>query len=578
MAISTTNLVQFKTLFKSEFIQTSFRLFALCIGGVVVASCTPEPLSPSSSSVSWFNEEATERGLRYAHISGAVGNFELPEITGGGVALLDVDNDDDLDIYFIQSGELHLKDNASQRNELYLNDGFGNFHKAATPSDLAHEGYGMGVATADYDNDGDIDVYVTNLGVNALLQNDGSGLFVDVTNEAGVGDDSWGTAASFADFDRDGYLDLYVANYLHWDPATALDCYATNIQTYCVPLHNYAAMDRVYRNNGDGTFSNRTIEAGLAAAFGNGLGVVSVDVNNDGWVDVFVANDSMVNQLWLNQGDFTFINDAWYWGVAMDDHGIEKAGMGVSTFDFDHDADFDIVVVNIEEQTDSFFRNEGRYFSDATGSVKLGVHSRRFTRFGLIASDFNNDSCVDLYQANGSVYHDEEDLRKTDYFEEPNTLYRGTCSGEFELVQPEGGTNPPLLYTSRGLAVGDLDNDGFQDLVVVNKDGPANVLMNATPRSSRATSVRFRVLDLRGRDAYNARVSATVNNEVHTRRVQTDGSYLAAHEPHVHFGTSTASQVEEVSVSWLGGTTELFGDYEVGRVYTLRQGEGTAID
>ena len=503
-----------------------------------------------------------------------MGEFELPEITGGGVALLDVENDGDLDVYFIQSGFLHLEDPDSRRNELYLNEGDGTFRKSDQLDDHANSGYGMGVATGDYDNDGDVDIYITNVGPNALLQNDGSGLFFDVTAHAGVGDESWGTAASFADFDRDGYLDLYVANYLHWDPSTALDCYATNIQTYCVPLHNYAAMDRVFRNNGDGAFTDISIKAGLTSAFGNGLGVVSVDINNDGWIDVFVANDSMVNQLWLNNGDFSFTNDAWYWGSAMDDHGIEKAGMGIATFDFDSDADFDVLVVNIEEQTDSFFRNEGSYFTDATGVVGLGAHSRRYTRFGLIASDLDNDSCYDLYQANGSVYHDEEDLAKPDFFQEPNTLYQGTCSGQFQLVRPEGGTHQSLERTSRGLAIGDLDGDGAQDLVVVNKDDKASLLMNVRHDANNLGSARFRVLDEIGRDAYNARVSVRLGDKILVQRVQTDGSYLSAHDPHVHIGTADSLEISDVTVTWLDGESEAFGSFATNAVYTLSKGQG----
>ncbi|MCY4128537.1 MAG: CRTAC1 family protein [Gammaproteobacteria bacterium] len=516
--------------------------------------------------------------MTFSHVSGATGEFELPEITGGGVALLDVENDGDLDVYFIQSGFLHRIDPDSRHNELYLNEGSGTFRKSEQLDDHANSGYGMGVATGDYDNDGDVDIYVTNVGPNALLQNDGSGLFFDVTAAAGVGDDSWGTAASFADYDRDGDLDLYVANYLHWDPSTALDCYATNIQTYCVPLHNYAAMDRVFRNNGDGTFTDISTKAGLASAFGNGLGVVSVDINNDGWIDVFVANDSMVNQLWLNNGDFSFTNDAWYWGSAMDDHGIEKAGMGVATFDFDSDADFDVLVVNIEEQTDSFFRNEGSYFTDATGVVRLGAHSRRYTRFGLIASDLDNDSCYDLYQANGSVYHDEEDLAKPDFFQEPNTLYQGKCSGQFQLVLPEGGTQEPLERTSRGLAIGDLDGDGAQDLVVVNKDAKASLLMNLRRATNNFGSTRFRVLNEFGRDAYNARVTVRLDNKVLIQRVQTDGSYLSAHDPHVHFGTANSQELSDVTVTWLDGKSESFGSFATNNVYTLSKGEGESKD
>ena len=545
----------------------------------LLAACAQPSRTPVNNpdSDAWFEEQAGLRGLSFVHQSGASGEYDLPEITGGGVALLDVENDGDLDIYFIQSGSLKTNQTEVNRNALYLNDGDGYFSLNLDHDGHADRGYGMGVAVGDYDADGDVDIYVTNLGENALLQNNGNGQFTNVASEAGVASSGWSTAASFADFDRDGDLDLYVVNYLHWDPATALDCFSTNIETYCVPLHNYAAMDRIYQNNGDGTFTDRTREAGLAAAFGNGLGAVSVDINDDGWVDVFVANDSMVNQLWLNQGDFTFVNDAWYWGAAMDDHGIEKAGMGIVTFDLDNDADFDVLVVNIEEQTDSFFRNEGTYFSDATAAVNLSAHSRRFTRFGLVAADFDNDGCIDLYQANGSVYHDEEDLWKDDYFKEPNTLYRGTCKGSFELVQPEGGTATPLERTSRGLAVGDLDGDGSQDLVVVNKDSAASLLINVTKSSTNQGYVKLRLLDEKGSDAYNATVRAQLDSRQIFERMQTDGSYLAAHDPHVHIGLASAKQLDSVEVKWLSGNTEHFGSLGANRVHILREGTGKLV-
>lgn len=533
--------------------------------------------SPDEPLAIWFEEQASERGVTFVHQSGATGEFHLPEITGGGVALLDVENDNDLDIYFIQSGNLHAADPATNKNELFFNDGDGSFSKATEIGDYADPGYGMGVATGDYDNDGDVDLYITNLGKNALLNNNGSGQFTNVTAPAGVGGATWSTAASFADFDRDGDLDLYVTNYLHWDPATAMDCFSTHLETYCVPLHNYAAMDQVYRNNGDGSFTDVSRAAGLTAAFGNGLGVVSVDVNNDGWVDVFVANDSMVNQLWINQGDFTFVNDAWYWGAAMDDHGIEKAGMGIVTFDYDHDADFDILVVNIEEQTDSLYRNEGSYFTDGSAQANLGAHSRRFTRFGLVAEDFNNDGCIDLYQANGSVYHDEEDLSKRDLFQESNTLYRGTCNGRFELVLPEGGTKTLLERTSRALAVGDLNRDGRQDLVVVNKDAQASVLMNVTEPSYSSGYLRFRIQNVVGRDAHNAIFQATLADRQIVKRIQTDGSYLAAHDPHVHVGMNKTRRLEDVVIRWPNGWSEGFGSFEPNQTLVLREGEGKAL-
>lgn len=545
--------------------------------GLVSLACSPQTnSSPDRSDLDvWFEDQSSQRGVDFLHQSGARGDYWLPEITGGGVALLDVENDGDLDIYFIQSGHLQEPVDVQPSNVLFLNDGIGNFTAADSTRGLDDQKYGMGVATGDYDGDGDVDIFVTNLGRNSLYQNDSSGTFKDVTNEAGLANENWSTAASFADFDLDGNLDLFVANYLHWNPATELDCHTTHIRSYCVPLHNYAAMDRLYRNNGDGTFKDVTFSAGLARAFGNGLGSVVVDVNEDGLLDIFVANDAMVNQLWINQGDFTFVNDAWFLGVAMDDHGIEKAGMGVVTLDHDDDGDFDLLVVNIQGQTDSFFRNEGSHFLDATGSVGLGIHSRRFTRFGLVAADFNNDGCVDLYQANGSVYHNEEDFHKPDFFQEPNTLYRGTCGNRFELVQPEGSTLPVIEKTSRALAVGDLNADGYLDLVAVNRDAQASVLMNVRSQQGETNFVRFSVVDELGRHAYNSKLTARIGERTVTRRVQTDGGYLSAHEPDVHLGLGRATVVDEVMVTWANGETQSFGSFKAGTRNTLAKVSGS---
>ena len=555
--------------------KTHLGVVGVCVLTLLIGSCADITHQSPIEKDAWFVEKSSQVGVDFKHHSGSQGDFALPEITGGGVALVDVDNDADLDLFFVQGGCLSETCPQSLAHGLYINAGNGLFITTDYPIHLASQQYGMGVTTGDYDNDGDVDLFVSHIGPNLLLRNDGTGRFLDVSNEAGLTDDSWGTSATFADFDQDGYLDLYVANYMHWSSSAQLDCSSTSIETYCLPMHDYAAMDRVYRNLGDGTFENRTLQAGLASAIGNGLGVVANDFNNDGQVDVFVANDSMVNQLWINQGGFTFVDEAWNQGVAMDDHGIEKAGMGVVSFDYDADQDFDIVVVNIEGQTDSLFRNEGNYFTDVTGISGLGLASRRFTRFGLVSADFNNDGCFDLYQANGKVFHNEADLSKADYFAEPNVLYQGFCESEqrFKLIAPS--EDPSRVHTSRGAAVGDLNQDGLLDLVVVNKDSAAYVLMGKPKPRTQSNWVRFRAINLLGRDDYNAKITISVDNRQIVQHVQTDGSYLSASEPYVHFGLKTNTNIQNVKVNWLDGTAEHFGPFDANETYTLTQGKAS---
>jgi hypothetical protein len=523
-----------------------------------------------SESESWFSEEAKARGVDFVHVSGASDEFLLPEIMGGGAALVDVDGDDDLDLYLVQSGRFGAGA-GNDGNALYLNRGDGVFD-VGTETGAEDRGYGMGVSAGDYDNDGDVDLYVTNVGPNALLRNDGTGHFTDATEEAGVGDPGFSTAATFFDADGDGDLDLFVVNYVAWNRGLERDChdYGTGIRNYCDP-GNYDSPDKdtLYRNNGDGTFTDVSRRAGIHAAFGNGLGVIATDFNGDGLQDVFVANDKTMNQLWLNQGDMTFADEALLWGCAMDNHGIAKAGMGVASGDVDDDGDADLLVVNIEGETDSFYRNERTYFVDATAGVGLGTTSRRYTRFGVALVDFDNDGWLDLYEANGRVTYSPEPEAE-DVFAEPNVLYRGSRVGFETLAIGEH------IHTSRGLAYGDLDGDGGVDMLVVNRDAPAYLIMNAVP--DRGRWVRLRLIDENGRDAYGALVSAAVGDARKVRAVQIAGSYLASHDPGVHFGLGDADALGDVVVTWPDGQRERFGAFVTGASHTLRQGDGAPIE
>jgi enediyne biosynthesis protein E4 len=366
-------------------------VFLLLLGWV--ASCTHPDAAVDAP---WFVEEAAVRGIDFRHQSSEAGSTDpkmlFPDIMGSGAALADLDGDGDLDAYLVQSGLLTAADTtvrkAAPANRLYFNDGKGHFLPATAPGDAADTGYGMGVTAGDYDNDGDVDLYVTNVGRNVLLRNDGSGHFVNVAGAAGVDHPGFGTASAFLDLDRDGDLDLYLVNYVDWDPSIEKECRFGNQRTYCLPT-NYAApgMDVLYRNNGDGTFTDVSEAAGINLAYGRhasnfrasrpGLGLVGADFNKDGLIDLFVANDLMADQLWMNLGDLHFEDQAPFWGSDLDENGVAKGGMGVAAADFDDDDDVDVLVVNANGQTDSFFRNETTYFVDVTSEVGLGTQSRR---------------------------------------------------------------------------------------------------------------------------------------------------------------------------------------------------------
>jgi hypothetical protein len=361
----------------------------LGIFAMMTVGCNEKSTASSAASDErpWFEERARVSGVSFDHKSGHHGSYLMPEIMCGGAALFDMDSDGDLDLYLIQAGYSLDQPASDMRsvptNRLFRNRGDGHFEDVTDGSGADVRGYGMGVTSGDYDNDGDADLYVTNLGRNILLQNDGSGRFTDVTGGAGVGDQNWGTSAAFVDVDHDGDLDLYVCNYLDWTPEREMWCSMPGGQDYCSPKNYQAAMpDVLYRNNGDGTFTDVSKTAGMHTAFGNGLGVVCGDYDNDGRVDIFVANDGMPNQLWINRGDGTFQDMALERGCAVDMQGIRKAGMGVAAADFDDDADLDVLVCNMNAETDSLFCNEGSYFRDGTSEVGLASVSKVFTRFG----------------------------------------------------------------------------------------------------------------------------------------------------------------------------------------------------
>ena len=522
----------------------------------------------------WFEEAALERGIDFVHHSGHREHYLMPEIMAGGAALFDMDGDGDLDAYLVQGGS--LQGASGHFNQLYRNKGAGRFENATAGSGSGDGGYGMGVAAGDYDGDGDTDLYVTNVGANALLRNDGRGRFTDVTAPARVGDRSWGAGAAFLDYDGDGDLDLFAANYIDWSLQTRKEC-ANSLggPDYCSPQDYDAPVpDLLYRNDGDGTFADVSAAAGLDAAFGNGLGVVCGDFDGDGRTDIFVANDGVMNQLWMNQGDGTFVDEALLRGCALDESGIAKAGMGVSAVDVDDNATLDLLVVNLESETDSFYRNQGTYFTDATAAAGLAWGSHLYTRFGVGLLDFDNDGRLDLYAANGRIDRGSSSARAGDPFAEPNLLLRGGPGGRFEEVMPRGGTAGLLVATSRAAAFGDVDDDGGIDVLVVNRDAPAHLLRNVA--AAGGGWIAFRVLDERGSDALGAVVTFAVGDAQKTREVRTAYSYLAANDPRVHAGLGAAAGVADVVVRWPGGRGESFGAFEGGRTVTLRQGSGTA--
>ena len=548
---------------------TRFRTVLPFLAALLAAGCAPDGDGPGHG-VSWFEEVAAERGLVFAHRSGHETEHYMPEAMGGGAALFDMDEDGDLDVYLVQSGSLVRPAGSQPSNRLFRNDGTGHFEDVTDDGGAGDPGYGMGVAAGDYDLDGDVDLYVTNVGSNTLLQNEGDGTFTDRTEASGTGHTGWGSGAVFFDYDLDGDPDLYVVNYIYWSKENENDCYGpVGEPTYCGPRsYNAPASDVLYRNNGDGTFTDVTVSAGIDRNVGNGLGVVSGDFDGDGWLDVFVANDGSLNQLWINLGNGEFTDVALVRGCAADQDGLAKAGMGVATADIDDDGDLDLVVGNLYEEGDSFYRNEGSFFSDITAAAGLGVAPRLFTRFGLGWIDFDNDGYLDLFEANGRVKY-QSNLFSEDLYAEPNLLFRGGPDGRFEEILPRGGTTETLIATSRAVAFGDVDGDGGIDVVVVNRDLSVHLLRNTVP--DRGNWILFRLPAA----AEGTVVTLSLDGRTIRRDLRRGYSYQAANSPRVHFGLGRAGRVDDVTVRWLDGARESFGSFDAGQVATLQRGRGT---
>jgi hypothetical protein len=437
-------------------------------------------------------------------------------------------------------------------------------------------GYGMGVATGDFDNDGNVDLYITNLGSNQLYRNRGDGTFEDVTAKAGVDDPRWSTCAAFVDYDRDGDLDLFVSNYVDFETAPTRECYASSsARDFCGPDAYNPVPDRLFRNRGDGTFEDVTIAARVNKEFGAGFGVVAADYNVDGWIDIYVANDGDPNQLWLNNGDGTFRNEALWAGAAINSEGSAEASMGVDADDFDEDGDDDIFLTHIMEETNTLYVNDGTgLFEDRTGAAGLATISLGKTGFGTGWFDFDNDGWLDLLVLNGAVRALAERVRAGDPYPlgQPNHLLRNNGKGKFEVASERAGETFPLIEVSRGAAFGDIDNDGDTDVLVANNNGPARLLINQVGNRNHWIGLRLLTRDGK-REAVGARVQLILGDgSSRWRRVRTDGSFCSARDPRVLVGLGPATKVKEVRVLWPGERREVWSNLPVDQYTTLREG------
>jgi enediyne biosynthesis protein E4 len=530
-----------------------------------------------------FDEVAARVGLTFVHDNGASGQFYIPEMMGAGAALVDYDNDGDLDVFLLQGQPFDPKAprNPARTHRLFRNELVEGktlrFSDVTDGSGLGGTSYAMGVATGDYDNDGDQDLYVTALGPDTLYRNNGDGTFSDVTAAAGVSDDRWSTAAAFVDYDRDGDLDLFVANYLDFSMTANKQCFDPGgSRDYCGPRSYRPVPDRLFRNEGGGRFTDVTEAAGITKADGAGLGVATGDYNGDGWLDLYVANDATPNQLWMNQKNGTFVDEGPLAGVALNGAGVPEGSMGIAAGDYDHDGDEDLFVTNIIGETFALYTNDGRAgFEDTRVQSGLAQPTAAFTGFGTGWIDYDNDGWLDLFVANGAV-NIVEGLRGDPVpYRMRNQLFRNLGTGKFIETSAQAGRAFARAEVGRAAAFGDIDNDGDTDVLVTNNMGPVRLWLNQGGTRSSWLQVR---LDNGPQNRLG--LGALVHLErtgaaSQVIRVRTDGSYLSAQDPTLQFGLGEWRQPVIVRVDWPGGVPEQWTFPTANQRVTLTRGHGT---
>lgn len=558
----------------------------------------------ASSSLPHFLDIAATAGIRFKHFTGARGEYYMNEIMGAGGALLDFDLDGDLDVYLVQGQTLDAtgvtdfqppQADSSQPpgNRLYRNNlaesGELQFTDVTAASGAGYAGYGMGVTVGDIDNDGDPDIYLTNYGPNVLLRNDGTEGFKDITASAGaqLDDPRWSTAAGFGDYDSDGDLDLFVVNYVDFRLDSNVRCTSPGgRRDYCGPQVYPPATDRLFRNDGGGTFTDVSEESGIGQHAGAGLGLVWADLNGDRLIDAYVANDGAANHLWRNLGDGRFEESGLLSGAAYNMAGSPEASMGVTVGDVDGDGDEDLFMTHLVQESNTLYTNAGNgFFIDATDRFRLGASSLALTGFGSRWFDYDNDGHLDLFVANGNVKLEESRVAQSDYpFEQRNQLFLSENGERFREVFDK--LELARLEVSRGAAFGDVDEDGAIDILLTNNNGPARLLLNATESDNHWLSVSL-VGTRSNRDGTGSRVMVKPTAAIAAAtegdrwrkwgRSATDGSYLSASDRRVHMGLGSHLEPVDVTVLWPTGLTEVWRNIAVDQHLELLEGTGETV-
>ncbi len=540
----------------------------------------PLVANAQTASVPHFKDVSREVGITVPHISTPDKQY-IVESMSGGIGLIDCDNDGKLDIIAVNGSTIdHFRQGGDPMITLYHQDAGFKFSDITQSAGLTRKGWGMGVAVADYDNDGLPDIYVTGYGGNALYHNLGNCKFEDVTEKAGVAGGGFSTGAAWADYDRDGRVDLFVPRYVHFDinhlPTFGSDektCRFKGIRVQCGPWGMQGESDLLFHNRGDGTFEEVSKKTGVDDPDRYyGLGVVWGDYDDDGWPDLYVANDSGPNYLYHNKHDGTFEDVSMLAGIAVSGDGLQQGSMGVDWGDYLHDGRIGMLVTNFTEQPDTLYRNLGKgEFADVTWRAKLAQPTYLNVGWGTGFVDFTNSGWLDIFIANGHVYSQMDQIPGAARYAEPMQLFRNQGDGTFADVSSTFAGIPDA--SRRGTAFGDLNNDGNIDVVVLNMDGPPQLLLNQGGNHNHR--VLFKLMGTKSNKmAIGAKVTVSAGKLLQTAEVRAGGSYLSSNDPRLHFGLAAETKMNEVTIRWPSGNAETLKDVPADFIYTIVEGKG----
>ena len=574
------------TITRRSFVMLSFCASAYRLLGQGIASrgvqAQPRPAPSGRPFHAHFVDVAKEAGLRAPVIYGGVESKKyILEANGCGCAFLDFDNDGWIDIFLLSGTRLEGPP-AGATNRLYKNNRDGTFSDVTDKAGLHDVGWGNGVCIGDYNNDGFEDIFCTYFGQNRLYRNNGDGTFTDVTKQAGLwndGEPRWGAGCAFVDYNRDGHLDLFVSNYIRFDiekapvPGESSTCNWKGIPVNCGPRGLPTGRHLLYRNNGDGTFTEVTAQAGIARATESyGMTVVAADFDEDGWQDIFVACDSTPSLLFMNNHDGTFREEGVMRGVALSDDGMEQAGMGVAIGDYNLDGHLDLFKTHFMGDTSGIYRNDGKgNFDDVTRVAKVGIETR-YVSWGTGMVDFDNDGYPDLLVATGSVYPEVENKLPQYPYRTPRVLFRNLGNGTFEELDTRAGPGITEPHSGRGCAFGDFDNDGDMDVLIVNMNETPSLLRNDQNPKQHWIKVKLEGVKS-NRSAIGARVLVRYGGKVQVQAVVSHSSYYSCNDSRLHFGLGAVKAVD-IEVFWPSGLHEVFRGQTADQLVTLREGVG----